>query len=128
MVRVGDTFFFQLADQYDHLWVIITSPTGLRGNFIAANMTSIKNGLPMDSSCLLHPGDHPFVRKPTEVHYIRAREWHVNGFDSMSSYGSQVKKHSPVSKAVLYRIQKGAIKSPFLKERLKEVVRSELGL
>ena len=126
MVRsAGDTFIIKIVDG-GHLWVAITTPIGAKGSFVAVNMTSVKDGHPFDDSCIVLPGEHPFVRMKTEMYYLKAREWQVSGFDSLSSYGGSCAPDKPVSKILLSRIQQGALKSHHMKDRFQELVRKEI--
>ena len=122
----GDTFRLSVADP--HLWVVITTPVGKNGVFIAVNMTSIKNGVPKDGNCVILPGEHPFVVTETEMYYIKAREWQVSGFDSLASYGASFQPNKPVTNALLLRIQQGALASTFMETGFQKAVRRELGL
>ena len=125
MVRApGDTFIVSFDG--GHLWVALTKPAGTNGTFLAVNFTSVKNETPIDDTCLIAPGEHPWVRKKTEVYYMKAREWQVAGFDSLASYGGSCAPNKPASKALLLRIQEGALKSPHMKERFVDLVRKEL--
>lgn len=127
MVRAaGDTFIFT----YDgsHLSIALTTPVGANGTFLAVNLTSVKNGAPLDDTCLIQPGEHPWVTKRSEVHYLKMREWQTSGFDSLDSYGGSCKAERPLSKGLLNRIQNGVIVSPHSKGRFIELVRKELGL
>lgn len=127
MVRnAGDTFTFSFDGR--HLWVALTAPVGKNGAFIAVNLTSVKERNPIDDTCLIEAGEHPWVRKQTEVYYMKAREWQVSGFDSLVSYGASCKADKPVSKALLEKIQRGALASPHMKERFADLIRKELGL
>ncbi len=123
--KAGDTFTFTMDG--NHLWVALTAPKGANGVFIAVNLTSVKNGQPMDDTCILQKGDHPWVHHPTEVYYMKAREWQVSGFDSLASYGESCKAERPMPKATLTRIQQGAVKSIHMKERFAEEIKRAIG-
>jgi len=123
--KAGDTFTFTLDG--NHLWIALTTPEGSAGSFIAVNLTSVKNGRPIDDTCIIEPGEHPWVRKQTEVYYMKAREWQVSGFDSLASYGENCTAEKPASKALLLKIQKGALASPHTKDRFIEDIRKAMG-
>lgn len=126
MVRaVGDTFIFTFDGS--HLSMAITSPLGPNGLFLAVNLTSVKDGKPFDDTCLVQPGEHPWVRKTSEVYYQKAREWQVSGFDSLGTYGGSCVLNAPLSAALLLRVQEGALVSPHMKGRFQTMVSKQLG-
>src|SRR5438094_2704490 len=62
-------------DQH-HLFVIMTEPIAQPDTtrlVALVNITSVKPGLPVDPTCLLAPGDHPFIRQESYVAYRHAR-------------------------------------------------------
>ena len=59
-----------------HLFVLLTDPhddgDGVK-RVLMASLSSVKPGVPHDPTCLIHPGDHPFVRQISFVLYQKAR-------------------------------------------------------
>lgn len=59
-----------------HLFILLTDPaddgSGVKA-VLMVSLSSIKQGLPYDASCILYPGDHPFVKKESFVVYQKAR-------------------------------------------------------
>ncbi|MBU2572914.1 MAG: hypothetical protein KKH28_02405 [Elusimicrobia bacterium] len=123
-MKAGNTFFF--AAEKSHLWVIITTPSGSDGDFLAVNMTSARNTGARDSSCILIKGDHPFVSRNTEMCYQRALEMSLHGPTGIITNRAYIIPSKSVSPGVLKKIQKGALASRFLKLRYKETVQKEL--
>ena len=59
-----------------HLFILLTDPRADdRGtaSVLMVSLSTIRQGVPFDRSCLLYPGDHPFVRRDSYVVYQRAR-------------------------------------------------------
>ena len=59
-----------------HLFILLTDPraddTGT-ASVLMVSLSTIRQGVPFDHSCLLYPADHPFVRRNSYVVYQRAR-------------------------------------------------------
>lgn len=59
-----------------HLFILLTDPAanelGVK-SVLMVSLSSIKNGIPYDTSCVLSVGDHPFVKKDSFVLYRFAR-------------------------------------------------------
>lgn len=69
-MRVGDTFLGGLGET-KHLWVASAQSTD--GNIVAFNFSSLVDGC--DESCVVHPGEHPFVKHTTVVRYGDGLIW-----------------------------------------------------
>ncbi len=74
-----------------HLFIILTDPVAdpLNGNKDSVLLTSLSTldaALPHDSTCILYPGDHPFVTRDSYVSYhtsrIQEAEKIINGVAS----------------------------------------------
>lgn len=125
-MKVGDTFF--LVAPESHLWIAITNPTGPDGVFLVVNMTTKKGAHGDDPSCILKKSDHPFISHDTEICYSRALDMRLKGPSGVIENQKLIKPNKPVSASVLKRIQKGALRSRFLKLKFKDMVKKELGL
>lgn len=59
----------------DHLFVLLTDPvevrTGKGREVLLVNLSSVKSAKNVDSSCILHPGDHPFITHKSFIRYGR---------------------------------------------------------
>jgi len=59
----------------DHLFVLLTDPvevrTGKGREVLLVNLSSVKSEKNVDSSCILHPGDHPFITRKSFIRYGR---------------------------------------------------------
>lgn len=51
-----------------HLAIIMTDPDE-SGEVILVTVSSIRDGIPHDDACILNPGDHGFIRRPSYVEY-----------------------------------------------------------
>lgn len=59
-----------------HLFILLTDPiddgTGVKV-VLMVPVSSLKTGVPNDQTCILYPGDHPFIKRESFVYYARAR-------------------------------------------------------
>lgn len=100
-MEAGDTFRY---GRTTHLWVVVSDPNLDPLRVVIINMTTDRG---IDRSCILNPGDHPFVAHSTCMLYSMARivtnaelEQHVSS--------NAVKLQERVSAEVLERIRQGA--------------------
>lgn len=61
----------------NHLFILLTDPVNNPDSGIKfvlmVSLSSVKTGRYHDSTCLLYPGDHPFISSPSYIDYSRAR-------------------------------------------------------
>ncbi|MCT9837521.1 hypothetical protein N3K61_24580, partial [Escherichia coli] len=66
----------------NHLHVICNDPVYYPVNdcycVLVVNISSIKDGVPHDPSCVLNSGDHRFIKHPSYVVYAEAIIWRVD--------------------------------------------------
>lgn len=103
---LGETFL-NLVGPREHLWVVSTLQD-VEGRVVIFNFTTCKPGPQCDHSCIVHPGEHPFVKHETVVFYaggqvlpVEVARTHRDSFDL----------RQPVNQGLLRRIQKGALES-----------------
>lgn len=56
-----------------HLFILLSDPVNDEKVVLMASISSVKPGRWCDNSCLLSPGDHPFINKDSFVDYARCR-------------------------------------------------------
>lgn len=61
------------APSRKHLFICLTDPIGKDRETLLVSVSSVQPGVPHDSTCLLYPGDHPFVRHDSFVAYWHSR-------------------------------------------------------
>jgi len=92
-----------------HLFVVLTDPAdagaGVKA-LLMVSLSSIKPGLPYDPSCILYPGDHPFVTRQSFVLYQKARIEEADKVLRGVKSGKLVAQ-DPMDSAVFARICKG---------------------
>jgi len=107
----------------DHLFVALNDPCRFEGYgpnpcVLLVNLSSVREGVPYDATCVLNAGDHEFIRHPSFVFYRNARiepESHVVRLVQQGVF----KPHVAVSVEVLQRIKVGLFASPHTKREFK---------
>ena len=99
-----------------HLFIVLTNPAQVleynEKHSLLVGVASVHPDLPHDPTCLLHAGDHEFIRHRSYVHYARAL------IEPSQSILNGVKKGLLVPKAMLVeelfaRVCKGLVESRF---------------
>jgi hypothetical protein len=107
------TLLIPSGPQFDqdrkHLFILLTDPrTDEAGKncVLMVSLSTIRPGTPHDATCILYPGDHPFVKHESYVVYQKARledaEKVLRGVKN-----GQLVAQSPMDGAVFARICKG---------------------
>ncbi len=99
-----------------HLFIVLTDPAEVleytEKHSLLVGVGTVQPGLPHDPTCLLHAGDHEFIRHRSYVHYARAL------IEPSQSILNGVKKGLLVPKDMLVedifaRVCKGLVESRF---------------
>jgi hypothetical protein len=107
------TVFQPLGDGY-HFWVVISKER--KGHVLVVNVTDVKHA--PDSPCILQPGDHPNITKPSAVRYKDAQAFSAMNIDQQIVDGSYIRQLPDCSPQVLQRIIAGAKKADDLTLKL----------
>ena len=94
-----------------HLWVIVSDPSQYPDDVLIVNFTTRRDGC--DESCIVEPGEHPFVQHSTVVEYRGARRASDQQLDQLLAR-TQFELREPVSRELLARIRAGAAVSEFI--------------
>lgn len=94
--------------QRRHLFIVLTDPFNDTGNGISrvllVSLSSVRDGC--DRTCILKPGDHPFIRHESFVAYWSARIEEA-GKVASAVHNNVFQAHHPVSEQVMLRICQG---------------------
>jgi hypothetical protein len=109
-----------------HLFAILLDPVPVEGYgpkplVLLASVVSIKPGLVVDASCLLRPGDHPFIRHDSFVDYRFTRLEQAEHVEARVSDGIFDVKES-CSPELTRRIIEGALKSARISREYKMIL------
>lgn len=98
-----------------HLFVALTDPVSVAGypspGVLLVNLSSIYEGRDVDGACILQPGDHARITRPSYVVYEVARIDHADALmEDVESGRTEILE--PVASHVLDRICAGLEASP----------------
>jgi hypothetical protein len=99
-----------------HLWIVLTEPDGDPPQVVIVNLT--KNKPRADTTCILMPSDHDFVKVETVVHYGDARlvpAEPLSQIAKLRDYDFQ----ADCSAELLERVQLGLLASPSTPKKIK---------
>ncbi len=119
-MRAGDTFRFADRALEKHLWIVISDPMlDVTDPVVIVRLTTCRKG--RDRTCILQPGDHPFIAHATVVDYDWALVISNAGLEGFVGHG-QAFLQEPIRPQVLGRIRQGAAESEFMPEGCKEIL------
>jgi molybdopterin-guanine dinucleotide biosynthesis protein A len=126
MPEAGDTFILthQQTRGTPHLWVLLWGPAGAADAFLAVYLTTFRQH--SDRTCILVPGDHPFIRRETAVAYNETIRITGERLAHALQNGS-ASPRQPVTAAVLEAIRKGFFISEGTPHDFKEMARRQFG-
>ena len=121
----GATLLMPSGNEGAHLFIVLNDPRPFEGYgknpcVVLVNLSSVRMDVPYDATCLLAPGDHPFVTRTSFVYYRNARiepESHVLQLTQLGLF----KSHEPMPADVLLRIKAGLYQSPHTKREFKRM-------
>lgn len=114
----GDTLLIPTGPS-QHLFVILNDPYGSIGEVVLVPICSIRRR--WDTTCALHPGDHPFIRHPSYVEYRHGRIERLAVLQRGVANGSMV-PGDPMDPPVLRAIRDGVDTSPQAKPALRKLL------
>lgn len=126
--KVGDAFF-RPDGLYDHLNVVLYEPAhypaegyGKHLCIVRVNFTSIKEGIYYDNACIIHSGDHPFIKHDSYVFYEKMEiEFHSHIVTCVNN--GTYRPAEPVTTEVLKKMQDGAKVSDDLPRKFKKIIK-----
>lgn len=105
-----------------HLWIVITPPND-QSEAVIFNLTHLGNS--SDESCIIEPGEHPWVRVRSQVCYGYGQVLTSERWDKIR-VGEGFVQYQDADRELVGRIRSGAIQSRYTKPRLREMVRAAL--
>jgi hypothetical protein len=112
----GATLLVPSGPEGKHLFVVLCDPVVLQGYgpnpcVVMVNLSTVRPGIPYDSTCVLKAGEHPFVTQDSYVVYGAMRVDRVSDLAQRVAQG-YFTAHEPMPAQVLARIQAGRTVSP----------------
>lgn len=119
-MKQGDTFLGggEIHGEH-HLWLILNDPAAHHHLALMVNVTTLR--LDAESTCLLTPGEHPFIKHDSYVRFAGARQARVVDLAAAVKKGL-LKPHQAASKALLDKVRAGAVASPQLPCELRALL------
>lgn len=111
-----------------HLFILLTDPADDGSGqkvVLMVSLSSVKSGVPHDPTCILYPGDHPFVKRESFVLYARARLEEADKLLRGVKDGKLV-AHDPMDSGMFARICKGIDESRFTSPKILKFYRQAL--
>jgi hypothetical protein len=105
-VDAGATFLRSDSDK--HLWIVLSDPKTDPDSVLIVNLTTVDAR--KETVCVLHVGDHPWVRHESCVNYADAVVTSDAKLLPAKDAGA-IRLQDPVSAAVLQRMREGAMNS-----------------
>lgn len=93
-----------------HLFIVISGPVNDEQLVLLVSISSVKPNLWNDQSCLLFPGDHPFIKRDSFVDYSSSRIEPAEKLAKAVDQGIFVPRE-PVSQDLFDRICAGVLAS-----------------
>lgn len=118
IIRAGSSLLLAEPPLFKpHLWFVLTNPEGKPPRVVAVMVRTVTRFT--DPTVVLKPGDHPFIRHESAVHYSTARWLNVSGLLAAMNVG---KCHltEDMSGKLLRRVRKGLLDSPFTVNALRD--------
>ncbi|MFI3199181.1 MAG: hypothetical protein QX196_12770 [Methylococcaceae bacterium] len=104
-----------------HLFVLLTDPIeapDFNGKqVLLVNIASVPKSLPYDSTCILQPGEHRFIKHESYVYYAKARIEAANALLRGVKSG-QLMAHEIMGQAIVQRICDGLQRSSHTTPRI----------
>jgi len=123
MLSVGNTLLICTPkNNKKHLFIIIameeSSNTALLVSFATPKIGC-------DESCCVNAGEHPFLIYNSVVNYADARISAISNIEHCLNNGIY-RKHNPISGKLLQKIQADALKSPTIKKKYLNFLKSNI--
>lgn len=101
-----------------HLFILLNDPAGEDQLVLIVSISTVKAGGRHDQTCLLYPGDHPFIQVPSFVMYGMSRLEPAKKLIKAVDQGIFVPK-DPIDGGIFARICNGVLDSAFTATEFK---------
>jgi hypothetical protein len=119
-VKQGDTFLGGgEVHGAHHLWLILNEPLAHHNEALIVNVSTLR--LDAETTCIISPGEHPFLKHDSYVRYASARRAKVADLAAALRKGL-LQPHQPASAALLAKVRAGAQASPHLAVELRALL------
>jgi hypothetical protein len=122
-VDIGDAFLLDDRSIDPHLWIVISRPQDNPDEVVIVNLTS-HDSPEKDDSCVLGPGDHPWIQHKTSVRYRDARIASESDLDDLVRRGWLIPQ-AAASDELITKILDGAEISPHLPGKHRRILENQ---
>ncbi len=121
MSLIGAAFLIPTDSPSSHhlFFVVCNNET----HCLLVSLSTVREDRPCDRSCIIEPGEHPFVKKKSFVNYIRVKEELLSDILAWSANKSHIRKPD-ASEKLVSKIKKGGAKSKALPKKYKHYFQS----
>ena len=114
-----------------HLYVVVCDPAGNPLTILAVPFNTLR--LLSDTTLILEPGDHPFIKHRTSVSFDSLRTFEINNLSQLEALcaageSTSFERRSAVSPDLLTRIIKGALQSDLTPKGMVRQLKERLGI
>lgn len=99
-----------LGVEKPHLWLVLTDPVGSPPSVFAVMVRTRTRFT--DDTLVLVPGDHPFIKHESSVHYSTAQQFRIDKLEDAVKSG-RCHPRVEIPDGLLKRVREGLIASPF---------------
>jgi len=120
IVKAGVCLHLTSKDQTKHLHVVLNDPKPYNDFPATVGVLSLSSTLKADTTVVLKPGDHPFVKRETFVVFAWAKVIDAAKLEVNIQRDGTIKHQDDCSAELLERIRQGVYASPFSKPAIKD--------
>lgn len=117
-MSVGFAYLDLARGMKEHLWFVIAKPDPDERVIVSVTTRDAET---TDLTCILIPGDHPFIEHESVIFYRKADAVAVNYLETIKRRGDLVEKPR-VADALIDRIRLGAFRSQFTPNYVKKAI------
>ena len=100
-----------------HLWFVLTDPEEKLDRVVGVMLRTVTKNT--DETVILGPGDHPFIKHASSVHYSTAKWFSVEALTKAMQKG-RCHLRETMTPELLVRVREGLLESPFTVRAVSE--------
>lgn len=121
----GATLLMPSGADGDHLYIVLNEPKpfpeyGSHPCVVLVNVSTIRQGVRHDQTCVLNAGCHPFVKHDSYIVYRSARIERASHVQRLVHQGL-FRPHTPFEEGLLALVKVGLRSSPFTTREFKNL-------
>jgi hypothetical protein len=130
LLSCGDTFLIPKSGrQTEHLWIVVTDPEPETDLAVCVSITTRRSN--SDTTVIILPGMHPFIRHDSVVYYSDAKILDLNkvqqALDARMA-GIVCERRESCSQQLVEMVRQGILSSKMTPNKVKDYCRKAWGL